>query len=153
MRVYTRADIERAVNSSRAVTSRWDASRAGLSAGRDLRRLHQSYVRWTGAQSLRWADYGRTSPARKSMTDIAPAHRAPFDLTGSTAVVTGASRGIGLGIALGLIRAGANVVALQRGPFAPDLACRSCRGRPCCGSRSRRPGQPRVRGRPLTPLW
>ncbi|MFJ6535930.1 SDR family oxidoreductase [Paenarthrobacter sp. NPDC091711] len=55
------------------------------------------------------------------MTDIAPALRAPFDLTGSTAAVTGASRGIGLGIALGLIRAGANVVALQRGPLAPEL--------------------------------
>ena len=47
--------------------------------------------------------------------------RPPFDLNGKTAAVTGASRGIGLGIALGLIRAGANVVALQRGPLAPEL--------------------------------
>ncbi|WP_458108188.1 SDR family oxidoreductase [Arthrobacter sp. R3-55] len=45
-----------------------------------------------------------------------------FDLTGSTAAITGASRGIGLGIAVGLIRAGANIVALQRGPLAPELA-------------------------------
>lgn len=43
----------------------------------------------------------------------------PFDLTGRTAVVTGASRGIGLGIAGGLLRAGANVVAFQRGSV-PD---------------------------------
>ncbi|MCM0618166.1 SDR family oxidoreductase [Paenarthrobacter sp. TYUT067] len=48
--------------------------------------------------------------------------RAPFDLTGSTAAITGASRGIGLGIGLGLVRAGANIVALQRGPLAPELA-------------------------------
>ena len=58
-------------------------------------------------------DTGRTDTA---------ALRAPFDLTGSTAAITGASRGIGLGIALGLIRAGANIVALQRGPLAPELA-------------------------------
>lgn len=38
----------------------------------------------------------------------------PFDLRGKTAVVTGASRGIGLGVATGLIRAGANVITLQR---------------------------------------
>lgn len=46
----------------------------------------------------------------------------PFDLTGRTAVVTGASRGIGQGIALGLLAAGANVIALQRGPVPADLA-------------------------------
>lgn len=46
----------------------------------------------------------------------------PFDLTGRTAVVTGASRGIGQGIALGLLAAGANVIALQRGPVPSDLA-------------------------------
>jgi 2-deoxy-D-gluconate 3-dehydrogenase len=38
----------------------------------------------------------------------------PFDLSGRTAVVTGASRGIGLGIATGLVNAGASVVTLQR---------------------------------------
>jgi 2-deoxy-D-gluconate 3-dehydrogenase len=38
--------------------------------------------------------------------------RSPFDLTGCTAVVTGAGRGLGQGIALGLARAGANLVLL-----------------------------------------
>ena len=50
------------------------------------------------------------------------AEKSPFDLSGKTAAVTGASRGIGLGIALGLVNAGAGVVALQRGPLAPELA-------------------------------
>ncbi len=45
----------------------------------------------------------------------------PFSLQGKTAVVTGASRGIGQGIAAGLLRAGAEVVTLQRGPLAPQL--------------------------------
>lgn len=45
-----------------------------------------------------------------------------MDLSGSTAVVTGASRGIGLRIALGLLRQGANVITMQRGPVAPELA-------------------------------
>lgn len=40
---------------------------------------------------------------------------SPFDLTGRCAVVTGASQGIGLEIARGLMRAGADVVAMQRG--------------------------------------
>ncbi|MGX5682822.1 SDR family oxidoreductase [Schumannella luteola] len=40
---------------------------------------------------------------------------SPFDLTGSLAVVTGASRGIGAGIALGLAQAGADVVGIARG--------------------------------------
>ncbi len=44
-----------------------------------------------------------------------------FDITGRTAVITGASRGIGLHIALGLMRQGANVITLQRGPLAPEL--------------------------------
>lgn len=46
----------------------------------------------------------------------------PFDLTGRTAAVTGASRGIGAAIAAGLLRAGADVVAMQRGPLPPGLA-------------------------------
>ena len=46
---------------------------------------------------------------------------SPFSLRGKTAVVTGASRGIGLGIAVGLLRAGANVVAFQRGEVPVEL--------------------------------
>jgi 2-deoxy-D-gluconate 3-dehydrogenase len=45
-----------------------------------------------------------------------------FDLTGLTAAVTGASRGIGGAVAAGLLRAGADVVTLQRGDAAPELA-------------------------------
>jgi 2-deoxy-D-gluconate 3-dehydrogenase len=45
----------------------------------------------------------------------------PFDLSGRTAVVTGASKGIGLGIAVGLVNAGASVVGLQRSPLPPSL--------------------------------
>ena len=45
----------------------------------------------------------------------------PFDLSGQTAVVTGASRGIGLAIATGLVEAGASVVAMQRGRLPTAL--------------------------------
>ncbi|MDQ0923876.1 2-deoxy-D-gluconate 3-dehydrogenase [Pseudarthrobacter sp. W1I19] len=46
----------------------------------------------------------------------------PFDLTGRTAAVTGASRGIGAQIAAGLLQAGADVIALQRGSIPSALA-------------------------------
>ncbi|HEV2798444.1 MAG TPA: 2-dehydro-3-deoxy-D-gluconate 5-dehydrogenase KduD [Nocardioides sp.] len=46
------------------------------------------------------------------MTDPTPS--SPFDLQGRCAVVTGASRGIGRAIALGLSRAGAEVVLVGR---------------------------------------
>ena len=45
----------------------------------------------------------------------------PFDLSGKTAVVTGASRGIGAGIASGLLEAGADVIALQRSAVPDEL--------------------------------
>lgn len=40
--------------------------------------------------------------------------RSPFDLTGRTAVVTGAGRGLGQGVAMGLAEAGADLVLLGR---------------------------------------
>ena len=36
-----------------------------------------------------------------------------FDLTGKTALVTGATRGIGIGMAVGLAEAGADVILVQ----------------------------------------
>ena len=49
---------------------------------------------------------------------------SPFDLTGRTALVTGASRGIGAGIASALRAAGADVITIARSgaDFAADLA-------------------------------
>ncbi|MFT4174183.1 MAG: glucose 1-dehydrogenase [Rhodocyclaceae bacterium] len=44
----------------------------------------------------------------------------PFNLQGKTALVTGGSRGLGRGIALGLAQAGANVLVLGRTPN-PDV--------------------------------
>jgi 2-dehydro-3-deoxy-D-gluconate 5-dehydrogenase len=46
----------------------------------------------------------------------------PFDLTGRTAVVTGGGRGLGRGITLSLLAAGADVVSLGRSPLPADLA-------------------------------
>lgn len=43
-------------------------------------------------------------------TQLATERRSPFDLHGKTAVVTGAGRGLGQGVALGLAAAGADLV-------------------------------------------
>ncbi|WP_006246508.1 SDR family oxidoreductase [Mycolicibacterium tusciae] len=57
-------------------------------------------------------------------------HECGCDLTGRTAVVTGASRGIGQAIAQGLLRAGADVVTLQRAKPGTELeGVASARGR------------------------
>ena len=45
-------------------------------------------------------------------TQTATERRSPFDLHGRTAVVTGAGRGLGQGVALGLAEAGADLVLL-----------------------------------------
>jgi 2-deoxy-D-gluconate 3-dehydrogenase len=45
----------------------------------------------------------------------------PFDLTGRTAVVTGGARGLGRGITLALLAAGADVVSLGRSPLPAEL--------------------------------
>ncbi len=47
---------------------------------------------------------------------------SPFDLTGRTAVVTGASRGIGLGMAEALAAAGADIVAVASSPLPEGSA-------------------------------
>jgi 2-deoxy-D-gluconate 3-dehydrogenase len=52
-----------------------------------------------------------------------------FDLSGTTAVVTGASRGIGAEIAVGLMEAGANVTTLQRSAPGEDLLAVAARER------------------------
>ena len=46
----------------------------------------------------------------------------PFDLSGLRAVVTGGNRGLGAGIALGLARAGADIVSIHRNPEEPPVA-------------------------------
>lgn len=46
----------------------------------------------------------------------------PFDLSGSRAVVTGGNRGLGAGIALGLARAGADIVSVHRSDEIPSVA-------------------------------
>jgi 2-deoxy-D-gluconate 3-dehydrogenase len=49
----------------------------------------------------------------------------PFDLHGTTAVVTGGGRGLGLGISTALLTAGADVVVLARHPVPAELTERA----------------------------
>ena len=57
--------------------------------------------------------------------------RSPFDLTGRTALVTGANTGIGQGIALALAQAGAKVVAAGRSSMDETVAAISAIGGTC----------------------
>ena len=45
-----------------------------------------------------------------------------FSLQGKTAILTGATRGIGKGIAIGLAQAGANIILLQVAPIGPSAS-------------------------------
>ncbi|MGW2570024.1 SDR family NAD(P)-dependent oxidoreductase [Streptomyces sp. NPDC001537] len=63
-----------------------------------------------------------------------------MDLTGRTAVVTGASRGIGLAIAQALAAAGANIVLTSRSQEAADAAAARVGG---TAVGVRQPGDPR----------
>jgi 2-dehydro-3-deoxy-D-gluconate 5-dehydrogenase len=44
-----------------------------------------------------------------------------FDLTGRTAMITGGARGLGRGMTVGLLAAGADVICVQRGTVPDDL--------------------------------
>lgn len=59
------------------------------------------------------------------------AARSPFDLTGRTALVTGANTGIGQGIALALAQAGAKVVAAGRSGMDETVALVATAGGVC----------------------
>ena len=58
-----------------------------------------------------------------------------FDLTGRSALITGATRGIGFGLAAGLAQAGAKIILNGRNPKSwqkrlTGCACRMCLHRP-----------------------
>lgn len=54
----------------------------------------------------------------------------PFDLTGKTAAVTGGGRGLGLGISIALIEAGADVIVFARNGLPAELSAHAAaRGR------------------------
>ena len=55
---------------------------------------------------------------------------SPFDLTGKTAIVTGANTGLGQAIAVGLAQAGAGIVAVGRSDMAETAGLVSSFGRP-----------------------
>lgn len=58
----------------------------------------------------------------------------PFDLRGRKAIVTGGTRGLGLGMVDGLLAAGAEVVLTGSGATAAAVAAeRRGEGRPCHG--------------------
>jgi len=50
---------------------------------------------------------------------------SPFDLAGKTAVVTGGGRGLGLGISVALLEAGADVIVLARRQVPAELTARA----------------------------
>ncbi|MEP1607323.1 MAG: SDR family NAD(P)-dependent oxidoreductase, partial [Marinomonas sp.] len=54
-----------------------------------------------------------------------------FDLSGRTALVTGANTGIGQGIAIALAQAGANIAAVGRSPCDDTVAKVRALGRTC----------------------
>ncbi len=58
----------------------------------------------------------------------------PFSLAGRTALVTGASRGLGFGMARGLARAGAHVVLNGRDRALLDARCAELRAEGCSAS-------------------
>jgi len=62
-----------------------------------------------------------------------PAATPRFDLSGKTALVTGGSRGLGFGIALGLAASGADIVMVSRGGETLEKAAQTIRetGRRC----------------------
>jgi NAD(P)-dependent dehydrogenase (short-subunit alcohol dehydrogenase family) len=61
---------------------------------------------------------------------VADPVRSPFDLTGKTALVTGASRGIGAAIAVALDRAGARVALAARSTEECEAVAATMRNRP-----------------------
>ncbi len=51
-----------------------------------------------------------------------------FDLSGQTAIITGGNGGLGLGMARGLVKAGANVAIWARNAAKNSIACEELRG-------------------------
>ena len=55
---------------------------------------------------------------------------SPFDLTGRTAIVTGANTGLGQAIAVAMAQAGAGIVAVGRSSMAETKALVAATGKP-----------------------